>query len=89
MSDIDTKEQENINNENKDKRRKNIMTNTKDVTNVRKKVIIICALIVLVLVIAFTSIAIANRLNNNMFNNIYFGDINISGKTINEIEIIL
>lgn len=89
MEDVDTKEQENINNENKDKRRKNIMTNTKDITNVRKKIIVICALILLVLVIAFTSIAIANRLNNNMFNNVYFGDINISGKTINEIDTVL
>lgn len=88
MKDQNTNEQSDLSNNSEEKRRN--ITNKSNIfePNVKRIVIISC-MVILVLVIAFTAIAIANKLNNNIFSNVYFEDINLSGKSVPEVDKII
>ncbi len=89
MKDLDTNEQAAVENNDTTKRRAAVSVSVENGSNTKKKIIVISGMIILLLVIAFTAIAIVNKLNNNIFGNVYFEGIDLSGKTIQEVDKIL
>lgn len=55
----------------------------------KTRIIIIITTVLLFVVIAFTVFAVVNRFNSGIYPNVYFRDINLSGKSVREIDKIL
>lgn len=72
----------------KNEKRRNVQEEAKENLKSRnsKKILFISCAVVLVLVIAFTVIAIANKLNNNVYAGVSFEGIDLSGMTTEEVS---
>ena len=72
----------------KNEKRRNVQEEAKENLKSRnsKKILLISCAVVLVLVIAFTVIAIANKLNNNVYAGVSFEGIDLSGMTTEEVS---
>lgn len=86
MEKQDTKERVTV--ENSEKRR-NRTQNVEYTTKNKKRVIVISCVIILILVILFTIIAIKNKLNNNIYLGVKFEGIDLSDKTITQVNEII
>lgn len=90
MENIQT-ETQNINDKKeKEKKKRTGSTKTVELTgNKNKKIFILMGIVLFVVLAILTIIAVINKLNNNVYSNVYFENIDISGKTITEVDNII
>jgi len=85
----ETVQQEKISNNEKKQRLGNVINSEKNNKKYNKKLLFVVGITLFVVMLAFTIIALVNKFNNNVYSNVYFEDIDLSGKTITEVDKII